>query len=52
MELGGAERSRQNGLNAGWGAAKEEKSLHTVMPNMPRTASVGSMIFYVGIRET
>jgi hypothetical protein len=46
------ERLRQNDLNAGWGAAKEKKNLHTVMPNAPRTASVGSMIFYVVIRET
>jgi hypothetical protein len=40
--------------NAGQGAAKEEKltNLHTVMPNAPGATSVGSMIFYVVIRET
>jgi hypothetical protein len=54
MEQGRAERLRQNGPNAGRGAAKKEKqsNLHTAMPNAPRMTSVGSMIFYVVIRET
>jgi hypothetical protein len=52
MEPGRAERLRQNGPNAGWGAAKEGENLHTAMPNAPGMASVGSMIFYMVIRET